>query len=181
MLNPRKQDFSTSLKALCTMIRSHLTGLNRMNRPLLPQLPLARFSSMRAMQNPNTRRANRLRCSLSLAVRPVCSHIGVIFQQELRLFEVQLLYAISEQLAGKSTTVAEVVAWWFPASKQVQARETLQTIGDAMRVAGVSVVSADWVRDYFRATFSRVRRKAEPAAQKNLENDYAEPVSAMVH
>lgn len=58
----------------------------------------------------------------------------------------------------------------------------MQTIGDAMRVAGVSVVSADWVRDYFQAmTFSRVRRKAEPAAQKNLENDYAEPVSAMVH
>jgi hypothetical protein len=51
-----------------------------------------------------------------------------------------------------------------------------------MRVAGVSVVSADWVRDYFQAmTFSRVRRKAEPAAQKNLENDYAEPISAMVH
>ena len=113
---------------------------------------------------------------------PFAVNIGVIFQQELRLFEVQLLYAISEQLAGKSTTVAEVVAWWFPASKQVQARESLQTIGDAMRVAGVSVVSADWVRGYFQAmTFSRVRRKAEPAAQKNLENDYAEPVSAMVH
>ena len=139
---------------------------------------------MRAMQNPNTRGA-RTDCGvhlLSVAVRPVCcQHRGHI-SAGIASFEVQLLYAISEQLAGKSTTVAEVVAWWFPASKQVQARESLQTIGDAMRVAGVSVVSADWVRGYFQAmTFSRVRRKAEPAAQKNLENDYAEPVSAMVH
>jgi hypothetical protein len=99
----------------------------------------------------------------------------------LRLFEVQLLYAISEQLAGKTMTTSEIIAWWFPVSEQSQARAALQSIGEGLSSAGVSIVSADWVRDYFQSmTLRRVRKNAGPAQDKQL-NEYAEPVSAMIH
>ena len=112
---------------------------------------------------------------------PYAVNVGVIVEQELRLFEVQLLYAISEQLAGKTITTAEIIAWWFPASEQSQAREALQAIGDTLRSAGVSIVSADWVRDYFQSmTLRRVRRRSE-SSTSTTPPEYADPVSAMIH
>jgi hypothetical protein len=112
---------------------------------------------------------------------PFAVNVGMAFDQELRLFEVQLLYAISEQLAGKTMTTSEIIAWWFPVTEQSQARAALQSIGEGLSSAGVSIVSADWVRDYFQSmTLRRVRKNAELTRNKQL-NEYAEPVSAMIH
>ena len=112
---------------------------------------------------------------------PFAVKVGTVFERELRLFEVQLLYSISEQLAGKTMTTSEIIALWFPASEQSQARAALQSIGEALSSAGVSIVSADWVRDYFQSmTLRRVRKNAVRPQHKQL-NEYAEPVSAMIH
>jgi hypothetical protein len=112
---------------------------------------------------------------------PFAVKVGMVFDRELRLFEVQLLYAISEQLAGKTMTTSEIIAWWFPVTEQSQARAALQSIGVGLSSAGVSIVSADWVRDYFQSmTLRRVRKNAELTRNKQL-NEYAEPVSAMIH
>ena len=112
---------------------------------------------------------------------PYAVKVGMAFEKELRLFEVQLLYAISEQLAGQTMTTSEIIAWWFPASEQTQARAALLSIGEALSAAGVSIVSADWVRDYFQSmTLRRVRKNTDPTHNKEL-NESAEPVSAMIH
>jgi hypothetical protein len=114
-------------------------------------------------------------------VDPYVVDVGSTLDNDLRLFEVQLLYVISEQLAGNSITTSEVLSWWFSNDEQSYARSCLNSICVNMQLSGVAVTAASWVREYFQSmTLKRVRLDSWDEAGR-FDNDWAEPSTTAIH
>lgn len=112
---------------------------------------------------------------------PYAVNAGSIGDNELRLFEVQLLYVISEQLAGNSNVTSEILDWWFALDQQSYARTCLNSICVSMKLAGVSVMSSGWVREYFQSiTLHRVR-VGPGYAFSHRDKGGNKPISAAIH
>ena len=111
---------------------------------------------------------------------PYAVDVGQIVDNDLRLFEVQLLYVISEQLAGNSFTTSEILAWWFAADEQNHASACLNSICVNMQLAGVAVTASSWIRDYFQSmTLQRVRGRQGALARSREEDVH--PISTSIH
>lgn len=111
---------------------------------------------------------------------PYAVNVGQSGENDLRLFEVQLLYVISEQLAGNLLTTSEILAWWFAADEQTYARASLDSVCVNMQLAGVAVTASSWIRDYFQSmTLKRVRGVQNTYSRTH--SDDAEPISTAIH
>ena len=109
-------------------------------------------------------------------------NVGKISEQNLRLFEVQLLYVISVQLAGKSRDVNEILEWWFPVSDKPAAQKSLSKIGIIFKALDISLNSAGWVHSYFRSKMARhVRLESTKICREPLELKRFTPLSVMIH
>ena len=112
---------------------------------------------------------------------PYAVNVGSVLDKDLRLFEVQLLYVISEQMAGNNLTTSEILAWWFANDEQGCARASLNSICVQMQLAGVAVSAASWIRGHLQAmTLRRVRSGARDV-HKRAYSGVAEPRSVAIH
>jgi hypothetical protein len=109
-------------------------------------------------------------------------NVGKVSEQNLRLFEVQLLYAISVQLAAKPRDVNEILDWWFPVSDKPAAQKSLSKIGIIFKALNISLNSAGWVHSYF---LSRMARRVRFGSTKILRETFNledfTPLSVMIH
>lgn len=111
---------------------------------------------------------------------PYAVDVGQNLENDLRLFEVQFLYVISEQLAGNLLTTSEILAWWFAADEQSYAKACLNSICVNMQLAGVAVTASSWIRDYFQSmTLQRVRGRKGVLSRSR--QDDVEPISTAIH
>ena len=112
---------------------------------------------------------------------PYAVNAGSIGDNELRLFEVQLLYVISEQLAGNTNITSEILDWWFALDQQSYARTYLNSICLSMQLAGISVMSSGWVQEYFQSiTLHRVR-VGPGYAFSHRDKGGDKPISTAIH
>ena len=109
-------------------------------------------------------------------------NVGKVSEQNLRLFEVQLLYAISVQLAGKPREVNEILDWWFPVSDKPAAQKSLSKIGIIFKALNISLNSAGWIHSYF---LSRMARRVRFGSTKILRETFnledSTLLSVMIH
>lgn len=109
-------------------------------------------------------------------------NVGKISEQNLRLFEVQLLYAISVQLAGKPRDVNEILDWWFPVSDKPAAQKSLSKIGIIFKALNISLNSAGWVHSYFLSRMARrVRFGSTKILRETFNLEEFTPLSVMIH
>ena len=112
---------------------------------------------------------------------PYAVKVGSGLDNDLHLFEVQLLYVISEQMAGNNLTTSEILAWWFANDEQSYAKACLNSICVQMQLAGIAVSAANWIRGCFRAmTLRRVRGGSRDAHERAYDGA-AEPQSVAIH
>ena len=113
---------------------------------------------------------------------PYAVNIGWIFERDLRLFEVQLLYVIAEQLGGKTGSVNEILGWWFPSSEEGAARNSLAKITHFFAALNISLGSVGWIRAHLLTMSARrVKLGSQPEPRiMDMPNSY-ENVSTTVH
>ena len=93
---------------------------------------------------------------------PFAINVSQVFEQEFQIFEVQLLFAISEQLAGNTSVVSELLAWWFAASDQDHAFACLKRIAHSMESLSVTLKSVNWIQNYFYSKTSKNSKNQRP-------------------
>ena len=67
----------------------------------------------------------------------------------LTLFELQVLYAVSECNAGNDNTIEELLEWWLPAEKMAFGREKMNNVVNALRRKGIALNCSSRIRNYF--------------------------------
>lgn len=67
----------------------------------------------------------------------------------LTLFELQLIYAVSEWRTENQRTAYEVLEWWFPEVLIAEGRARLSRIAEAMDSLGLEARSGEGLRGYF--------------------------------
>ena len=70
---------------------------------------------------------------------PFAVKLRPLFDSKTTLFELQLLYVISEKHCGNEKTVTEVLHWWFPQDSVQIAQEILNDIATALNKAGLKM------------------------------------------
>ena len=71
------------------------------------------------------------------------------------LFELQLLYAISEARIGSDNTVAELLAWWLPQNLIEPGKSVLAMIADLLSDYGMEYQSSVRLRMHILATLQK--------------------------
>jgi hypothetical protein len=110
---------------------------------------------------------------------PFVIKTGSLFEQELQIFEVQLLYVLSEQQAGNRRIISELVPWWFASSDQAHAHKCIEEISLMMKSLSVNLKSEIWIKEYFyNKTFGSSKiKQLHPAYDKtNSQIPQSEPL-----
>ena len=95
---------------------------------------------------------------------------------DISVFEIQFVYAISEQRAGRSETVEELLRWWFPENQIRDAAHKLKVIADICDATGMPSQSSDRLRAHLLAVSAA--RVKEPVLNTR-KTDVAEPGSRL--
>lgn len=66
----------------------------------------------------------------------------------ITLFELQLLYILSECREGNSETTTELLDWWFPAGLVANARVLLEDLASTIDTLALAFNSSAWIRDH---------------------------------
>ena len=66
----------------------------------------------------------------------------------MTLFELQLLYILSECRAGNSATTTELLDWWFPDRLVANARVLLEDFAFTIDTLALAFNSSAWIRDH---------------------------------
>lgn len=113
---------------------------------------------------------------------PYAVNIGWLFERDLRLFEVQLLYVIAEQLGGQTGSVNEILRWWFPSSEEAAARNSLAKITHVFTALNISLGSVGWIRAHLLTMSARrVKSGLQPEPRIMAKPNNYENISTMVH
>lgn len=100
---------------------------------------------------------------------PFALNLRAADDMALTLFELQVIYVLSEHQAGHTGTTAELLDWWFPADLVATGDALLGDIADALERSGIALESGPWIRDYLLAfTARRAQANRPPAAPSGV-------------
>jgi hypothetical protein len=105
---------------------------------------------------------------------PFAVKLRPLLDPKATLFEMQLLYAISEKRRGNDKTVAEVLNWWFPQTNVPEAQKILGGIATLLNKAGVKLHTSKQLKEkMLEASVTRPEQHYSP----NYVNRDQHPVS----
>lgn len=68
-------------------------------------------------------------------------------EEAVTLFELQLLYVISECRTGNTEAITEILDWWFPVRLVAAARTLLTELAAEIETQSLDFHSSAWIRD----------------------------------
>ncbi len=134
--------------------------------------------------------------TLSLIDRPIRSLLNLIWRNDpfavdlhrhqdpsVTLFEIQILYGISELRAGNHQTVEELLTWWLPEQDATNGFAMLSTIAGIMDDIGAERRQTDWFRAQIIA-LSALRilaRRSRAPRRHGVTQSAGHPMNAPLH
>lgn len=83
-------------------------------------------------------------------------------EEAITLFELQLLYVISECRIGNTETTTEILDWWFPSRLVANAHALLAELTSVIETLSLEFNSSAWIRDcLLTVTENRIKPKNE--------------------
>ena len=105
---------------------------------------------------------------------PFAVKLKPLLDPKATLFEMQLLYAISEKRRGNHKAVSEVLNWWFPQANVPEAQEILCGVATLLNKAGVKLHTSKQLKEkMLEASVTRPEQHYSP----NYVNRDQHPVS----
>lgn len=77
------------------------------------------------------------------------------YDYDVTVFELQLLYAVTEARAGNAGTFDELLAWWFPEHQIAEARTSLATVVHILDEEGMPLQSGARLREHILCISSK--------------------------
>ena len=100
---------------------------------------------------------------------PFVVKLRPLFDPKTTLFELQLLYAISEKRCGNEKTVSEVLNWWFPPAGVSEAHHILGRIAAVLNEADLKVHTTQQIKE--QMLVASVARPEDPAPSVSVNRD----------
>ena len=92
--------------------------------------------------------------------------------EAITLFELQLLYVISECRTGNTEATAEILDWWFPVPLVANARTLLTELTSVIETQSLDFHSSAWIRDCLLTITGNRIKPRNAVAQGNAATSF---------